>query len=80
MSYEIGPRHAGGYVYRITINGLIVMGWRQGTRAEVEEHVKKAELQSSMRASGRPNLMKNPDGSNRLYAVRGGRKRALETT
>ena len=53
MSYSILEHVNHGYRYSVTVNGLTTGGWRQGTREDVEKHVKFVDEFCTLRAAGR---------------------------
>lgn len=78
MSYEIGRCHDGGFDYRVTVNGLIMNGWRRGTRAQVEEYARKSAQMCADRAMGAGFIRLTKNNKASTSHLRGGRKTAAQ--
>lgn len=76
MSHETGHGHGGGFDYKVTVNGLTMIGWRHGTRAQAEEYAKECERMCTLRASGLGFTKINKEGKVDTSYLRGARKSA----
>ena len=76
MSYEVGEQKDGGFSYRVEVNGLVMTGWRRGTRAQVEEYARQSARMCALRASGLGFTKINKEGKVDTSYLRGARKSA----
>ena len=76
MSYKVGEQKDGGFIYRVEVNGLVMTGWRRGTRAQVEEYARQSARMCVLRASGLGFIKIKNDGRDGASYLLGAKKSA----